>query len=632
MKKWLPHLLIFLCVLWPLSFLRGPKNPDSGLPLREFGALPVVNKGRHQPMDSLARNSLILLRQKQTLNLEPWKGDLESPQIISATEWLMELVFTPTVGDTRPCFRVDNDDIKGLLNLPAHPDKDQHVDGKHYSWNQLAPKFSALRRETMRIAAIKADLRNAYERAVVDLSDATSVYQMLRATFTPCLKGDLATGLTDYRAQLAQGQDAFEARMDGKDADEKILAWVQVEFSAPLVIPPHDNAKGGLSEWQNILQEIRTTAATAEQHHSLRSYAAMAAAYQAKDYPAMTTAIKDYRDWMESTKLYTTDLKKGPREQLYNFMEPFYRAMVLSVLALLLGISVWFAPEKLAKVRFVAVGLMVIVMLLLMGGILARMFLEGRPPVTNLYSSALFIGWAACLLGLVLEWIWPYSIGVVVAALVGFCTLLIAHFLSLSGDTMVMLQAVLDTNFWLATHVVIVTLGYASTYVAGILGLIYVVRSLADRSSQERLGKAFSSMVFGIVCFATLFSFVGTVLGGIWADQSWGRFWGWDPKENGALIIVLWNALVLHARLGGLVKERGMMLLAIFGNVVTSWSWFGTNMLGIGLHSYGFINAAFYGLLSWVGINLLLILLGGTLLSARSNSRKPKAPADALPA
>ena len=64
-------------------------------------------------------------------------------------------------------------------------------------------------------------------------------------------------------------------------------------------------------------------------------------------------------------------------------------------------------------------------------------------------------------------------------------------------------------------------------------------------------------MHYGVVCFATLLSFTGTVLGGIWADQSWGRFWGWDPKENGALLIVIWNALILHARWGGLVKAAG---------------------------------------------------------------------------
>ena len=78
------------------------------------------------------------------------------------------------------------------------------------------------------------------------------------------------------------------------------------------------------------------------------------------------------------------------------------------------------------------------------------------------------------------------------------------------------------------------------------------------------------------------------MLGGLWADDSWGRFWGWDPKENGALIIVLWNALALHARWGGMVKERGLAQLAIAGNIAVTWSWFGVNELGIGLHAYGF--------------------------------------------
>ena len=116
-------------------------------------------------------------------------------------------------------------------------------------------------------------------------------------------------------------------------------------------------------------------------------------------------------------------------------------------------------------------------------------------------------------------------------------------------------------------------------------------------------------MVYGIVCFATLFSFVGTVLGGIWADQSWGRFWGWDAKENGALMIVIWNALILHARWGGLVRERGLMALAIGGNIVTSWSWFGVNMLGIGLHSYGFMDSAFKWLVGFVLSQVALIVL-----------------------
>jgi hypothetical protein len=132
-------------------------------------------------------------------------------------------------------------------------------------------------------------------------------------------------------------------------------------------------------------------------------------------------------------------------------------------------------------------------------------------------------------------------------------------------------------------------------------------------------------MVYGIVCFATLFSFVGTVLGGIWADQSWGRFWGWDAKENGALMIVLWNATILHARWGALVRERGLMACAIFGNIVTAWSWFGVNMLGIGLHSYGFMDSAFKWLVAFAVSQLALI--GIAMMPVRMwKSFRDKAP------
>jgi cytochrome c biogenesis factor len=142
------------------------------------------------------------------------------------------------------------------------------------------------------------------------------------------------------------------------------------------------------------------------------------------------------------------------------------------------------------------------------------------------------------------------------------------------------------------------------------LAIIYILRGVCTRTLLEGTAKSLTRMVYGIVCFATLFSFVGTILGGIWADQSWGRFWGWDPKENGALLIVLWNAAILHARWGGLVKERGLMNMAVFGNIVTSWSWFGVNMLGVGLHAYGFMDAAFRWLMLFIGSQVAIMALG----------------------
>src|SRR6187401_320215 len=192
------------------------------------------------------------------------------------------------------------------------------------------------------------------------------------------------------------------------------------------------------------------------------------------------------------------------------------------------------------------------------------------------------------------------------ASIIGFAALVVAHNLSNTGDTMEMMQAVLDTNFWLATHVVVVTIGYSATFLAGFLAVAYILLGVFTPLMRSELGKSLPKTVYGVICFASLASFVGTVLGGIWADQSWGRFWGWDPKENGALIIVIWNAVILHARWGGMIRQRGLMALAVGGNIVTGWSWFGTNMLGVGLHSYGFTDAAFIALSAFVLSQLAL--------------------------
>jgi ABC-type transport system involved in cytochrome c biogenesis permease subunit len=301
-------------------------------------------------------------------------------------------------------------------------------------------------------------------------------------------------------------------------------------------------------------------------------------------------------------------MKKADQEFFFSTMQPFYKATVIYVLALVLALLSWFnLSDWLRRSAFYLIGLAWAIHTF---GLVFRMYLEGRPPVTNLYSSAIFIGWGAVILGMVLEKIYRDGIGCVVASFAGFVTLIIAHNLALSGDTMEMMRAVLDTNFWLATHVVAVTLGYASTFVAGFLAIIYILRGVFTTTLTSETAKSLARMVYGIVCFATLFSFVGTVLGGIWADQSWGRFWGWDPKENGALLIVLWNATILHARWGGLVRERGLMNLAVIGNIVTSFSWFGVNMLGIGLHSYGFMDAAFFWLMLFIVSQAAIILLG----------------------
>jgi ABC-type transport system involved in cytochrome c biogenesis permease subunit len=288
----------------------------------------------------------------------------------------------------------------------------------------------------------------------------------------------------------------------------------------------------------------------------------------------------------------------------------FQRAIIMLLygIVFILALFSWLKwPKTLGKT---AVILLIFAFLLRTVGLLVRMYLQGRPPVTNLYSSALFVGWGSVLLCLFLECFYKNGIGSVCASIIGFVTLLIAHNLQLDGDSLEMLRAVLDTNVRLATHVVAVTLGYSSVALAGFLGIIYIFRGLFTTSFDEGTASSLGRMMYGIVCFATLFSFVGTILGGIWADQSWGRFWGWDPKENGALLIVLWNAIILHSRWGGFIRERGLAVMSVFGNIVVSLSWFGVNMLGVGLHSYDFMDRAFGTLMTFIASQPVIMALG----------------------
>jgi ABC-type transport system involved in cytochrome c biogenesis permease subunit len=333
---------------------------------------------------------------------------------------------------------------------------------------------------------------------------------------------------------------------------------------------------------------------------SLDAWSRLGAAVDAQEPADFAAAAADLRALAPAS-----DLRQANAELLFNRAQPFYLGMVIYVLALMaLFVSWLWKPSLLQPSAF---ALLVAGAMVHTAGLVARIVLQGRPPVTNLYSSAVFVGWTAVVLGIVLERIHRRGIGTAVAAAAGFASLIVAHHLTGDGDTMEMMRAVLDSNFWLATHVVTITVGYGGTFLAGALAIVWTVRRHLFEKPAPETGKALVSMTYGVICFSLFFSFLGTVLGGIWADQSWGRFWGWDPKENGALLIVLWNATILHARWGGYVRDRGIMAMAIFGDVITSLSWFGVNMLGVGLHSYGFMESAFWALAGFIATQLILV-------------------------
>ena len=624
-----------------------PKKSDE-LHWREFGRLPVLLSGRIQPFDSVARNALLQIRSTGDVPLEyvtnsvgkveAWPGwkFWHHPKKLKSTQWLLEVLFKPEVADTRPIFLIHHPDLISELKLG---DKGIESSGlRYYTFNQIEPVLGDIGKQAQQADDVEDARRTPYEKQVLKLANAVTLYQRLKNSVEPEGTHNFADLVQDYKASLPAGIAAFQAKQAGKKADMEALDHFSsiahqfdrmASMAYPLIIPPLD-PKPDRNAWVNMGASLLGSIQTDEIHPAVAYYASMATAYSHNNATDFNAAVAGYKHWLDPN--FSHEETKGRAEFYFNRIKIFLHATIIYIFVLILAggalLTYGSFPGLSESLRRSAFYLTALAFLVHTFGLIFRMALEGRPPVTNLYSSAIFIGWGACGLGLVLERFYKVGLGCAVAGLAGFITLLIAHNLALGGDTMEMLRAVLDTNFWLATHVVVVTLGYASTFVAGTLAVAYVVLGIftpilktkvgkgataakaSVQSNDVNIGKALGKMVYGIVCFATLFSFTGTVLGGIWADQSWGRFWGWDPKENGALLIVLWNAIILHARWGGLVRERGLMNLAIFGNIVTAFSWFGVNMLGIGLHSYGFMDAAFKWLMFFDATQVVLIVLG----------------------
>lgn len=337
--------------------------------------------------------------------------------------------------------------------------------------------------------------------------------------------------------------------------------------------------------------------------------------YRKGNRDAFNESIESYLSevYREPPKKYSSWRLKA--ESWMNRAGPFYFPMVLYLLAFVISIVGWVGLRRPAN--RVAFTLIIAALVIHTIGLVIRVYVSGRPPVTSLYSTALFISWGMVIFLMIAERFLKTGIGNLMAGMSGYFILLLSMSLAVEEmDTMSVLRAVLDTQFWLSTHVVIISLGYSSTLAAGVFGMAYIVSGIfspmMDKQSRKELGR----IIYGITCFSLFFSFVGTVLGGLWADDSWGRFWGWDVKENGALMIVLCNAILLHARWAGLVKERGLAVLSLFGNIIVVWSWFAVNELGVGLHAY----ALTQGKMMWVSLFWLLqifLIVVGTFWPTR---------------
>jgi ABC-type transport system involved in cytochrome c biogenesis permease subunit len=594
MKRFLPWIILAIAAGSIAASWMLPKTAKDDFDFSRFSEIPVLVGGRVKPLDTVARNSLLIIHSKQELRLEDGKR-------LSAMQWLADVLFNAPVADQYPMFVVQNADVLGLFGW-------QQSDRKYFSFAEFTPFLKQIDEQAAQSDKLEAVQRSAYQSAILNLRNGLSLYQRLKNSIQPEGAQNFAAELNRFESTVPGAAKAARERAMGENFDkaklDDVAAMIQryerlSEMAYALAIPPLDLN----DQWHSVGDSLLRSVGTGEIHPIVNEYAIIGDAYRADDRILFNQNMQLVTDWFAKAQPKAT--KRASFEFLFNRLQPFSQSMTLYVLAFLLACASWLGWSNV--LRRSAFYILLLALAIHTFGLVSRMYLQERPPVTNLYSSAIFIGWGAVIVALILERIFRDGIGAACAGAIGFVTLIIAHHLAGSGDTLEMLQAVLDTNIWLATHVVAITTGYSAMFLAGMLAIIYVVRGVFTRSLKKQTADSLARMTYGVVCFATLFSFVGTVLGGIWADQSWGRFWGWDPKENGAVLIVLWCAIILHARWGGFIRQRGLMIMALFGNIVTSFSWFGVNMLGVGLHSYGFMQKAFPWLVGFMISQLALM-------------------------
>jgi ABC-type transport system involved in cytochrome c biogenesis permease subunit len=564
LAKWLPAVLALGATL----FLLVPPRPVRGMEVEKFCRMPVLEGGRVKPLDSVARNALLVIQERQMVRFEG--------RSLTPDEWILDVLFRPAVADQQPIFSIDDPDVLGLLGKAQSSQR-------RFSFATIGPSIEEVAKQAQAATAIEGIKRTRFQAAVVKLYERLERYHRLRNSIQ----------LMDTPGLFMELQS-----LQDPSAGQRHKLLTELALFRPIPPQPGQNPDAWLSVGQALDQ-----ASAGQVNPNLVPLARAGAAYTVGDKDSFNAATADLSHLASAAS--PEALKRAGSELLFNRVEPFYVGMFVYLFALCgIFISWLWQREFFQEGAFSFLWGAAIIHTL---GLASRIVLQGRPPVTNLYSSAVFVGWGAVILAIVLERMYRKGFATAVGAVAGGVTLIIAHHLAMEGDTMEMMRAVLDSNFWLATHVVTVTIGYSATFLAGAIAIAFTIRKLFTADPDEATTKVLVDMTYGIVCFALLFSFVGTVLGGIWADQSWGRFWGWDPKENGALLIVLWNAVILHARWAGYAKDKGVMAMAIFGNIITSLSWFGVNMLGVGLHSYGFTDAAFFWLFSFIGSQLVLI-------------------------
>ncbi|MDA3962868.1 MAG: cytochrome c biogenesis protein CcsA [Planctomycetota bacterium] len=580
-------------------------------------SLPVQHQGRIKPLASVARAWLLTVHARPSLRLPDDRR--------SATQWLMELLCDQENAFSCPVFTERNPAVIQALGLEDNPHS-------AYSFNQLA---GACNQQASFLTALHerdAATLDVTERELLRLFSVIKSYHALSQSLTALLPV-LDPGAA-VRAELAlePGPYSFYQLRQRSDALATALATARTSSATPnplltqivtlgshmreleqhgghelALFPPQSNTGPWVTPW-------RLEQSPDVNPRLILAWQRLTQAWIQHDQAALSAAVTSIQHEIAPH----ADLTRLTLEVSY-LQASWYAWAKLCYILALVAVGLGLLTTRSWPLRL-ATTLTVLALLVHLTGIGMRIWILQRPPVTTLYESILFVAAVAVIGGLIWEALRRDGLATFVAALLATTLLFVADAYADDGDTMGMLQAVLNSRMWLTIHVLTIATGYSIALIAGVIGHCYLGAAIVWPQDRQRLTSIERAM-HGIGLVALLLVLAGTILGGIWADQSWGRFWGWDPKENGAMWIVLWLLMLFHMRLSGqapaLAYAAGMVVL----NAVVVLAWFGVNLLGIGLHSYGFTDSVVATLLGFVTAEIVLAVALWALAHKRARPR-----------
>jgi ABC-type transport system involved in cytochrome c biogenesis permease subunit len=582
MKK---HLL-FASIIFSVALIAAGwlmSAPGKIIPTRDavkFEQITVLKGGRLMPVSSAAADTLRLISGKSTAKIKGKKT--------RAAEWLLYVNAFPGEAAKEKFFKTDNRELQNLMG----------VSGRYYSLEDIQSKLEQV--------YDGAYGEGPYASACAEAFRNLTVYMIAENAFAFFSEGKTPNETFENWKTLIQDseKELKTSKDDARKPNQEVLAAAYQRLSLLKEIKEREDENRDFNiyaisdgqQWLTPLDVMLDPRAKGSKFGAFSAYGNLVEALSKNDMEKVSAEIDDISKITPSTF-------RRKFENAFNRLDIFTGGAILYLLSFVLfALARAFKKhsENLAGTAFIFLSFAACCHAF---GVGARMYIQMRPPVTNLYSSIIFAGIAAVALGIFLAFKKRKTIYGISTAPVGFFSILIALLLPYSGDTMGMMRAVLNSNFWLTTHIVPMMLGYCGVFLAGFTATFRLLANAFSlgKGSSETL-KETTGSVYGILCFAMVFSFAGTMLGGIWADLSWGRFWGWDPKENGALMVVLWCAFIVHCRALKIVGDRAVLALACIGNVIAAWAWFGVNMMGVGLHSYGFMDSGKFWLLLFIAV------------------------------